>query len=328
VEKGTGAWEEYRNFVRACRDATRKAKVHLELNLARDVKDNKKSIFKYISSKRKTSDNVGLLWNEAGALVMEDTEKAVLLPAFFASVFTAKAGPQSSQSLEVREKACRKKDLPLVEEDQVRDHLSKLDTQKSMGPAGMHSQVLRELTDVIAEPLSITFERSWRTGEVPQGLEESQCHSNLQKGKEGGPRELQAGQPHLHPGKGDGAAHSGGHQQASGGKEIISSSQHGFTKVKSCLTILAVFYDGVTGWVDEGRAVDVVYLDFSKAFDTVSHNIFIGKVRKCGLDERTVRWIENWLNGRAQRVEISGTVPSWRPVTSGVPRGQYWAQSC
>ena len=83
----------------------------------------------------------------------------------------------------------------MVKEDQVRDHLSKLDTQKSMGPAGMHSQVLRELTDVIAEPLSITFERSWRTGEVPQGLEESQCHSNLQKGKEGGPRELQANQP-------------------------------------------------------------------------------------------------------------------------------------
>jgi len=42
------AWEEYRNVVRACRDATRKAKVHLELNLARDVKDNKKSFFKLL----------------------------------------------------------------------------------------------------------------------------------------------------------------------------------------------------------------------------------------------------------------------------------------
>jgi len=54
--------------------------------------------------------------------------------------------------------------------------------------------------------------------------------------------------------------------------------------------------------------VDVVYLDFSKTFDTVSHNILLGKLRKCGLDERSVRWIENWLNDRTQRVIISGAV--------------------
>ena len=62
------------------------------------------------------------------------------------------------------------------------------------------------------------------------------------------------------------------------------------------------FYNGVTGWVDEGRAVDVVYLGFSKAFDTVSHNTLLEKLRKHGLDEWSVRWIENWLNGRTQRV--------------------------
>ncbi|KFV81912.1 hypothetical protein N308_05122, partial [Struthio camelus australis] len=57
---------------------------------------------------------------------------------------------------------------PLVEEDWVRDHLDKLDIHKSMVPDGMHPRVLRELADVIARPLPILFERSWRTGEVPE----------------------------------------------------------------------------------------------------------------------------------------------------------------
>ena len=67
--------EEYKNVVRARRDATRKAKAHLELKLARDVK-NKKGFFKCVSSKWKTRDNVGPLLNEVGVLVMEDAEKS------------------------------------------------------------------------------------------------------------------------------------------------------------------------------------------------------------------------------------------------------------
>ena len=81
---------------------------------------------------------MGPLLNEAGVLVTEDAEKAKLLNAFFASVFSAKAGPQEPQAPEVREEAYREDGFPLVEEDCVRDRLSDLNAHKSMGPDGMH----------------------------------------------------------------------------------------------------------------------------------------------------------------------------------------------
>lgn len=81
-----------------------------------------------------------------------------------------------------------------------------------------------------------------------------------------------------------------------------------------------VTYDEITGLGDEERAVDIVSLDFSKAFSTVSHEILKKKLVKYGLGEQVVSWIENWLNGQAQRVVMSGAKCIWRPVTSSVPQ--------
>ena len=73
--------------------------------------------------------------------------------------------------------------------------------------------------------------------------------------------------------------------------------------------------------MDDGSPVDVIYLDFQKAFDKVPHQRLILKLKSHGMGNSIINWIEQWLTDRRHRVVVDGEVSNWKSVLSGVPQG-------
>ena len=63
--------------------------------------------------------------------------------------------------------------------------------------------------------------------------------------------------------------------------------------------------------MDEGKLVDIAFLHFTKAFDTVPHSILLDNLSNCDMSRFTVRWVKNWLKDRAQRVVVDGATSGW-----------------
>jgi hypothetical protein len=103
--------------------------------------------------------------------------------------------------------------------------------------------------------------------------------------------------------------------------KLISKQQHGFVKRRACVTNLLECQNIVSKSISEGNSVDVLYTDFSKAFDKVSHKKLIYKLTAYGVRGRMLSWVEAFLKGRRQCVVLGDVESDWEVVTSSVPQG-------
>ncbi|KAF2356919.1 Reverse transcriptase domain [Trinorchestia longiramus] len=104
-------------------------------------------------------------------------------------------------------------------------------------------------------------------------------------------------------------------------QNLINDTQHGFREKSRCLTNLLDFFGEVNRIYDSTKAVDLVYLNFQKAFEKVPHETLMAKVEAHGIRGNYSRWIRNWFTGRTQRVVIHDETNDPALVTSGVPQG-------
>ena len=102
---------------------------------------------------------------------------------------------------------------------------------------------------------------------------------------------------------------------------LLYDKQHGFRSERSCETQLLEFTDDVLKTLRDRKQCDTIIMDFSKAFDKVSHDRLLYKLDRAGIDTQTSAWVKSFLSMRTQKVVIDGEESDAVPVTSGVPQG-------
>lgn len=177
------------------------------------------------------------------------------------------------------------------------------------------------MTPSTVKPLQVLFRKSLDTGELPEAWKTANVTPIFKKGTKGDPANYRPVSLTSVPCKLLESVVKDKIMAHLIENDLIRDSQHGFMPGKSCSSNLVLFMDKITKEVDDGKSVDIFYLDFAKAFDKVPRQRLLRKLKAKGIDESILVWIESWLTGRTQKVSIQGEKSGSCSVESGVPQG-------
>ena len=326
------AWKTFENVPTSCNldialskqtDFDRKLSgemIRYEKKITSNMKTNPKGFYAYVNSKRKVRESVVSVKNDRGELASSPEETAELLADFFESTFINEPfGPLPKECYN----DLHTESIPdySFHKDDVKDALLKLDVTKAMGPDTVHPKVLKCLgnDDNFVESLTQFYNVCYTEGKIPflwKTAHVTALHKKGPKNDASNYRPISLTSILCKIYEKFIRNHLIEHVA-----RYISPQQHGFVSAKSCLSNLLESMDIINDMISQGEDVDVFYLDFQKAFDTVPHSRLITKLQNYGITGKTLDVIADFLSGRSFTVRVGNSHSKYHDVTSGVPQG-------
>ena len=309
-----GRYKACRNL---CTLKKREKRKLYELQLLDEATTNSKRLFGYV--KRRSKSGIGippLLLS--GSLVEDDCSKAEALAAQYGSVFAQESTllpsfPQCHLSDSI--------DNVVIDVDGVVKSLRMLKPQSSPGPDGIHPLLLRNLACELAPPLTQLFRLSLNQGRIPDEWKTATVQPIFKGGSKNVPENYRPISLTSVVCKVLERLIKSQLQDFLRSCNAISPAQHGFQKNRSCTTNLLIARERWAHELDQGNHLEVVYIDFSKAFDKVPHQRLLLKLLSYGVKGKLLDWIASFLSDRRLRVRVNAAYSDFLPATSGVPQG-------
>ena len=314
------AWNNYSLTRNKCTEFVREDKLTFQETMAQKFIVNPKMLYKHINSTRKVKFGIPAL-RSFGHVSTTTLEAAEFLKAQFDQVFTA------TSNIELQ--------IPSIQHcipypslvnmtftgEMVRAKLLTLRKNSSPGADNIHPRTLISLAHDISEPLAVLYQRMFNKSVIPQSWKEGVISPIYKGGSRSDPANYRPVTLLPILSKVMEANVADLLMEYLEKHELLSPFQHGFRNKRSCTTNLLLARDQWTKSVDVGEPLDIVYLDFSKAFDRVNHQILLQKLYNYGVRGLVIDWIKEFLQQRTMSVRVGDSLSEPITPARGVPQG-------